>query len=245
MSLELTLLQRLLTSPYTSRRFWEERPVLALVAAQGAWLIRDRGVFPAEGAPSQTAVDATIRCSPADLAAMAAGRAPVEVSYALGDRSGANRRKQASVVLALAALGWCGPWPDPSADREHIRLVRAAHYDLGIGPADGVAPLFPEGGPLPGITVRLTQGVQGTELATVGIADVVGRPELTTVVPGRGDPRLGFPALRAAALAAAEGALTPALPLGNRVLRTRLHPRFPDGLALPNQLTWLLRVAWS
>lgn len=243
MSLDVALHQRLVTSPFTRRRFWDERPVLAIVAGDAAWVIRDRGLFPTE-APAAD-VDAVIRCTAEDLTAMAAGRAPASVSYTLGARSGADRRKQARVVLALAALGWCGPWPDPTADAEHVRLVRAAHYDLGIGPTDGVARLFPEGGPLPDVTVRLTHGAQGVELVTVGLADVVGRPELTTVVPGRGDPRLGFPALRAAALAVAEGGLPRALPVGERTLRTGPHPRFPDGLALPNQLTWLVRVGWS
>ncbi len=243
MSLEVHLLTRLTTSPFTRSRFWEERPVIALVAGHQAWVIRDRGLF--LSAPID-AVDAVIRCTPEDLTAMVAGRPPEgSVSYTLGTRPGADRKKQARVVLALAALGWCGPWPDPTATREHVRLVRAAHFDLGLGPTDGVAPLFPEGGPLPDVTVRLTHGAPGIEIATVGLADVVGRPELTTLVPGRGDPRLGFPALRAAALAAAEGALAPTLPVGARTLRTAPHPRFPDGLALPNQRTWLLRVAWE
>lgn len=190
--------------------------------------------------------DAVIRCAPEDLTAMAEGRVPAAVSYTLGDRPGAPRRKQARVVLALAALGWCGPWPDPTVDPEHIRLVRAAHHDLGIGPCDGVARLFAEGGPLPHVSVRLTQGAAGTELATVGLADTLGLPELTTIVPGRGDPRLGFPALRAGALAASEGVvLDGVFPVGDHVLRSAPHPRFPDGLALPNQLTRLLRVGWG
>ncbi|MDP2309476.1 MAG: hypothetical protein Q8P18_25870 [Pseudomonadota bacterium] len=246
MSLEVALHQRLVTSPYTRRRFWDERPVIALIAGDMAWIIRDRGLLPASDGPTLGAtVDAVIRCTEGDLAAMAGGRAPASVSYTLGGRSGADRRKQACVLLVLAALGWCGPWPDPSADPEHVRLVRAAHYDLGIGPTDGVARLFPEGGPLPEVTVRLTHGAQGIELVTVGLADVIGRPEVATVVPGRGEPRLGFPALRVAALAASEGVLTRALPAGDRVLRTGPHPRFPDGLALPNQLTWLVRVGWA
>jgi hypothetical protein len=249
MGLEPTLVQRLVTSPFTRRRFWDERPVLALVVGETTWLIRDRGLFPRaeepEAPPLDTLVDAVIRCTPDDLAAMAAGRAPASVSYRLGGRSGADRRKQACALLALAALGWCGPWPDPTADPEHVRLVRGAHYDLGIGPTDGVARLFPEGGPLPDVTVRLTHGAQGIELVTVGLADVVGRPELATVVPGRGDPRLGIPALRAAALSVAEGALPRTLPVGPRTLRTGPHPRFPDGLALPNQATWLVRVGWA
>ena len=242
MSVEIALLQRFVTSPYTRRRFWEERPAIGLVAGHLAWVLRDRGLHAADDRP----VDGVIRCSADDLAAMAAGRAPAgEVSSALGARPGADRRKQARLVLALAALGWCGPWPDPAADPEQIRMVRSAHYALGIGAADGAADLFPEGGPLPGVRVRLTHGAPGVELVTEGLADVVGRPELTTIVRGRGDPRLGFPALRAAALAAAEGALAPRLPVGPRTLLAAPHPRFPDGLALPNQHTWLLRVSWA
>ncbi|MDP2313475.1 MAG: hypothetical protein Q8P41_11265 [Pseudomonadota bacterium] len=242
MSVEVALLQRVLTSPYTRRRFWDEHPVIGLHAGAQAWVIRDRGLHLAADEP----VDALIRCSADDLAAMAGRRAPSgAVSYTLGARPGADRRKQARAILALAALGWCGPWPDPDVAAEHVRLVRNAHYDLGIGANDGEAPLFPEGGPLPGVGVRLTHGAQGVELVTVGLSDTIGRPEVTTVVPGRGDFRLGFPALRAAALAASEGALARTIPMGERVLRTGPHPRFPDGLALPNQLTWLLRVAWA
>lgn len=240
MSVEIALLQRLVTSPFTRRRFWDERPRIAIVAGDVTWTIRDRGLLPPDHGP----VDATIACTPADLAAMAAGRAPEgTVTYTLGERDHAPRRKQARALLALAALGWCGVWPDPAADPEHVRLVRAAHYDLGVGPADGAAPLFPEGGPLPGVGVRLTHGVRGIELVTTGLADTVGLPEVATVVPPRRDPRLGFPALRAAALYAAEArALPPRLPIPGGALLVAPHPAFPDGLALPNQLTWLLAV---
>ena len=31
----------------------------------------------------------------------------------------------------------------------------------------------------------------------------------------------------------------------HRRLRAAPHPRFPEGLALPNQLTWLLKVGWE
>lgn len=239
-SLELALLQRLVTSPFTRRRFWDERPRIAIVAGETTWIVRDRGLLPPDDAP----VDATIRCLPDDLAAMAAGRPPVgEVACTLGTRDHAPRRKQARALLALAALGWCGPWPDPAADPEHVRLVRAAHYDLGIGPNDGAAPLFSDGGPLPHVTVRLTHGVRGIELATVGLANAPNLPELTTVMPPRQDPRRGFPTLRAAALYAAEhGGLPPRLDTPGGALRAAPHPAFPDGLALPNQLTWLLAV---
>lgn len=239
MSVEVALLQRLVTSPFTRRRFWEERPRIALRAGDIAWIIRDRGILPADDAP----VDATIACAPDDLAAMAAGRAPAEVRYTLGTRDVAPRRKQARALLALAALGWCGPWPDPAADPEHVRLVRAAHYDLGVGPNDGTAPLFPEGGPLPHVNVRLTHGVRGIELVTVGLADAPGLPELATIAPPRTDPRRGFPALRAAALYAAEHAgLPPRLDTPRGALTVAPHPAFPDGLALPHQRTWLLRI---
>ena len=242
---EVALLQRLVTSPFTRRRFWDERPRIALVAGAAAWVIRDKGILPADDAP----VDATITCTAADLSAMASGVAPPgPVVYTLGTRDHAPRRKQARALLALAALGWCGPWPDPAADPEHVRLVRAAHYDLGIGPADGAARLFAEGGPLPHVTVRLTHGVRGVELVTEGLADTVGLPEVATLAPGRTDPRLAFPVLRAAALYAAEHSGLPtrlplpagALPAG--ALGTRPHPAFADGLALPNQRTWLVQV---
>ena len=61
MSLEVALLHRLVTSPFTRRRFWDERPVLALVAGDEAWVIRDRGVFPAtDGAAPSATADAVI-----------------------------------------------------------------------------------------------------------------------------------------------------------------------------------------
>ncbi len=242
MSVEVALLQRLVTSPFTRRRFWDERPRLAIVAGDVTWIVRDRGLLPPDDVP----VDATITCAPEDLAAMAAGRAPTgAVSYALGTRDHAPRRKQARALLALAALGWCGRWPDPAAGPEHVRLVRAAHYDLGVGPADGSAALFPEGGPLPGVRGRLTHGVRGVELVTVGLADTPDLPELAALAPPRADLRPAFQALRAAALVAAErgGPPPPRLELdGGRALLAAPHPAFPDGLALPNQLTWLLRV---
>ncbi len=253
MSLELALLQRLLKSPFTPQLFWDEHPVIGLAA--NAHVIRDRGLLPARG----EAVDATIHCSPEALAALAAGRAPTgPISYVLGDRPGADRRKQARVILTLAALGWCGPWPAADVTGEHVALVREAWYNLGIGPADGSAALFPTGGPLPDVAVRLTDGAAGTELVTVGLSDMVGQPELTTLAKPRTDPRAAFPALRAAALYVAEHAAESGahagarrnsapprrLPVGDRVLACAPHPRFPKGLALPNQLTWLVRVGW-
>jgi hypothetical protein len=243
MSSELALLQRLVASPYTRRLFWEERPVLGIVPREPEaerLVVRDRGIFPA----NDEAVDAWIHCTTADLVAMAARRPPPgEVSWHLGDRPGAPRRKQARVLLALAALGWCGPWPDPAAAPDAIVLLRQAWYDLAIGAQDATAPLFPAEGPLPGVTVRLTETAAGTELVTVGLADTIGRPELATLVPGRQDPRGGFAPLRAAALYVAEHTALPArLALGPRTLVAAPHPRLPDGLALPPQLTWLLRV---
>lgn len=242
-TLELALLQRLATSPFTRRRFWDARPRLAVVAGERAWVIRDHGWFDADEAP----VDGTIRCSPEDLAAMARGAPPTgTVTWTLGPRAAPERRKQACAVLALAAMGWCGPWPDPDADPSHVPMVRAALYDLGIGPADATAPLFPPGGPLPDVRVRLTHTAAGVELVTDGLADTPGRPELAAISRGRSDPRGALPALRAAALWCAErGAPPRRLPLGPRALDFEVHPAFPDGLPLPHQLTWLHRVRFE
>jgi hypothetical protein len=253
-SVEIALLQRIVRSPFAGPWFWADRPVLAIVvppspgasASAGLRLVlRDRGLFPDADAP----VDATITCGAADLDAMAAGRPPRgPVTYALGHRPLAPRRKQAHALLALAAMGWCGAWPDPGAAPEHVALVRAALYDLGIGPTDGEARLFPAEGPLPHVGVRLTEGAAGTELVTVGLADrpLSGRPalpEIAALAPPRTDPRAAFPALRAAALYLAEaGSLPPTLHLGDHTLSSAPHPAFPAGLPLPTHHTWLLRV---
>ncbi|MFZ5476294.1 MAG: hypothetical protein ACOZNI_05910 [Myxococcota bacterium] len=220
------VLRRLLQSPYTRRYLWRE-PVCVGLDAGEKWAIRGRGVLAWEGEP----VDAWIRCSPEDLRRMLDGQAPGEVVYRLGDRELADRRKQAHAVLVLAALGWVGPWPDPAAGDDHEALVRAALYDLGIGPADARAPLFPEGGE----TVRLSHGARNT-VVTEGLA---GPCELA--VDGR-EPDLR--ALRAAALFVKEtGELPPRrLTVGGLALASEVHPRFPDGLPLARRHVWLVRV---
>jgi hypothetical protein len=113
-----------------------------------------------------TEVDAVLRTSEADLDAMLAGAPPAgEVGWVLGERADtAPRIRQARAVLALAALGWCGPWPD-----------------LAIGPADRVSALFPPGAPpeLAAVSYRFTDGARPRH-TTLGLSDRPGAPEFTT-----------------------------------------------------------------
>lgn len=237
MSLELDLVRRLATSPFTRGLFWEGRPRLALHAGH-AWVIRDRGVFLPDDAP----VDATLHTTGDDLDRMLRGEVPTgEVRYVLGTRSVADRRKQAFALLALAALGWCGPWPDPEADPGHIPLLRRAWWDLGIGPEDGRGPLFPPGGPLD-VTVRITETVEATWLVTDGLSDRVGWPEVVTAVPPRSDPRRAWPRLRAAALWLLEEGRVPAsINVGESTFAVAPDPRFAE-LVLPHHAARVLRV---
>jgi hypothetical protein len=220
------VLHRLLNSPYTRRYLWRE-PACVGIEAGEKWVVRDRGVMAWQGEP----VDAWIACSPEDLRAMLDGGIPSAVSFQLGDRELADRRKQAHAVLVLAALGWAGPWPSAEASPDHDALVRTALYDLGIGPADARAALFPEGA----ATIRLTRGARPT-VVTEGL----GACELA--VDGR-EPDLRV--LRAAALFVREtGELPPRiLEVGDQRIRAELHPRFEDGLPLASRRTWLVRVA--
>jgi hypothetical protein len=252
----VTLLQRLAKSPFTQQHFWNERPHLLLIHGEERVSIRDRGWFPlppptAPGLATPPAhrevgpTHAILRFGPGDLERLAAGRPAEGASFELGSADAPARKKQAFAVLALAALGWCGPWPDPLADKEHVRLVRAAHFDLGVGAADGFFALFPPGGPLD-VQVRVTHSVRGTELATVGLSDVVGRPELATLLAPRIELGAALPALRAAALWCAEnGALRRRLEVGARTLIASPDPRFREGLPLPSHHTWLMRVGWE
>lgn len=235
-ALEVQLVRRLAQSPFTRGLFWEDAPRLRLEAAH-TWTLRDRGVFLPDDAP----VDATLHASAADLDRMLAGEAPTgTVRYALGSRPRPDRRKQAHALLALAALGWCGPWPDPNAEPEHVHLLREAWWDLGIGPADARGPLFPPGGPVDA-EVRVTESVAGVELVTCGLA-ARSWPELSVHLPPRSPARSGLRLLRAGALWLAEhGALPTVLQLDD-AHPIRPHPRFPDGLWLPNVATWVLRV---
>ena len=219
----LELLSRLHASPFTARPFWADAPVLGLDAGE-RWVIRDRGVR----AWTDELVDAEIVCAADDLSAMLRREAPAgDVVYRMGTRDIAPRKRQAHAVLALAALGWAGPWPSADADPAHVGLVREAWYDLVIGPADARQALFP-GRPE---TLRKTDGVRRT-FATEGLAE-------PCEIAGD-DPR----AVRAAALYVVEtGALPPArLAVGDLDLRCAIDPRLPDGPPLPHRDAWLVRV---
>lgn len=237
--MKLDVLQRLAASPFSRVHLWSDAPVLGLEIGEARWLLRDRGVWDWSAEP----VDAWLRCTPEDLGAMLSRRVPPGVvSYRLGDRDIAARRKQAHALLALAALGWAGPWPDPAADPEHIGLVREALYALGIGPDDGRAPILPPGSPLDGVAIRVTDGAAARSVVTVGLSDTVGRCELMVELPPRAPVEAALRPLRAAALWVAETGAVPPARLGLGPLVLSCDPALRDGLPLPNQRTSLIRV---
>lgn len=235
------VLDRLMRSPFTRTYLWRNRPVVGIDAGERL-LVRDRGVFPWADEP----VDATVSCDPDDLRRMLAGEPPVgTVRSALGERSAPPRLKQAHALLTLAALGWAGPWPDPAADPEHVRLLREALYDTILGPADGRGPLYAVGAPtgLDRLAVRVTDGVSARTVVTVGLADLA-PCELAVRLPPRAPPADALRPLRAAALVAAEtGAVPPrTVEVGGLALACGLFPGTPEGLPLPHRRAWLVEV---
>lgn len=232
---EVAVVQRLADSAYAGRRLAGARIGIAL-AREGSedrrWLAAIDRCVPFDG----QAVDAWVRCSAEDLEAMLGGAAPAgRVSMILGDRDAAPRLKQARALCALAALGWCGPWPDPAADPEHVELLREALYDLQVGPRDRVAAAFPEGAPweLHRVAARFTDGARPT-WATCGLP---GHGRAVDEVATDAGPGV----LRAAALWLAEAGAPPErVDLGGSHLRFTPHP-----LPLPDALRtlWFARAA--
>lgn len=224
---EAALLRRMRESPYAGA--WLARARLGLDVDGARWTWSPAAALPWDGRP----VDAWLRCTEADLVAMLAGRPPEgDVGYALGDRDLAPRLRQAHALLGLAALGWCGPWPDAAVDREHVRLVREALLDLAVGPGDGRRPLFPAGAPhgLDRVTMRFTDGA-ARRWATAGLADE-GPGELVTDAGPR--------ALRIAALHLVEhGSLPARLDTDEGTLAISAGP-----LPLPHRIgtLWTARV---
>ncbi len=217
---ELQLLERIRRSPFGGA--WLRGARIRLDAGAATLWSTDR-VLLHDGAP----VDAVITCSPGDLDLMLSRQPPTDqVVLSLGDRDVADRVKQARGVLAAAALGWCGPWPDEQA-ADHVDLVRKAILDLAVGPADAITPLFPTDS---GITLRCrrTEGARVT-LCTLGLAETHG-VEFVTQGHARG--------LRAAALRTLkQGSWPSEITLGEH--RFRLTPR---PMPLPTRLGWLVRV---
>jgi hypothetical protein len=217
---EVALIRRGRASPYAGR--WLRGAILGIDAGH-RWTWRPDAVLPWRDEP----VDAWLLASADDLARMLAGQAPVErVGFRLGDRDVAPRLKQARALCGLAALGWCGPWPDPAADPELVRLHREALFDLAMGPADRREPLFPSGAPfgLDAVGVRFTDGAR-PRWVTVGLPD-----ELTTT--------LGPRVLRLVALFRAEqGGLPSTLEAGDRTFRLSSRP-----LPLPDRLSRLVEI---
>jgi hypothetical protein len=235
-SLELAVLARLRAGPYGGR--WLHGAVLGVeVDGDPRWRAGLNGVRPFDGAASP--VDAWIVCGAGDLGRMLAGQAPEgSVGYRLGDRAGAPRLCQARALFALAALGWCGPWPDAAASAELDTRMRAAAQNIAVGPADATGALFAAGAPyaLDAVAWRATDTVRGRVFVTAGLAgrDGAGHGcELLVRVSPRAEERDALRALRAAALLAAErdgrmpGRLDGPLPLSLRPAEG-----FPDGLPL-------------
>lgn len=222
----LPLLDRLRRSPYAGA--WLDGAALGLDSGSERLFLSTGRVMPY----ADEALDAWIRCELADFDRMLAAQTPVgQVGYALGERDDAPRLKQARAVLALAALGWCGPWPEAAADGELVALTRRACLDLAIGPADQVGPLFPSAAPPPlaAVSLRLTDGAR-PRWCTLGLSDTPDAPEFWTDA----DPRV----LRVATLHWLEvGSWPRTLQTEAGVLRFEAAP-----LPLPHALTSLVRV---
>jgi hypothetical protein len=222
----LPLLDRLRRSPFGGA--WLTGAAFGIEAGERLFASTTR-VMPYADEP----VDAWLLTPPADLDRMLAGAAPeAQVGFRLGERPDvAPRVRQARAVLALAALGWCGPWPDPAANPELVALTRRACFDLTIGPADRVGALFAPGAPpeLARLQLRFTDGARPRH-ATLGLSDTPGAPEFWT----DGDVRL----LRVAALHWLEvGALPGTLETERGVIRFTAAP-----LPLPHAASQLVRV---
>lgn len=221
---ELKLLLRLRASPWAP---WLREARVGLDLGERWELGLDR-VLPHRGGP----VDAWIEAAEADLDAMLAGRVPagpVRMKLAASPRP--ERLRSAHGVLMLAALGWCGPWPDPEADPRHIPILREAMLQVELGPADGTAALFPAGAPVPPLHLRFTDGARPS-WATVGLAEGLG---VELAATGKGPP---LRALRALVLDALErGRVAKELRLGEQRIRTEATP-FP----MPHRPGWLFRV---
>lgn len=126
-----------------------------------------------------------------------------------GDRAGPARRKQARGVLMLAAL-------DAIDD---VPLVRDALWELEIGPADELLPLFAAGAPdgLDRVVLRVTDGAQRTGV-TCGLAELVGAELLVRA------PQVPLRTLRVLALDAVEqGRVATSLVWGEHVLHTTVR----------------------
>ncbi len=177
---ELALLRRMQSSPYAG-----ELLVNAVLGIDAG--VRWRWTTRACTRWTQSPVDAWLTMSEGDLDRMLAGKAPEgDVGYRLGDRDGPARLQQAYATLALATLGWCGAWPDPTAAGEHDERLRDAVLHVRVGPNDGIGELFPAASlsangralGLHTIRVRLTDAVHPC-LTTIGL---VGGDELRTTL---------------------------------------------------------------
>lgn len=224
----LPLLERLRRSPFGGE--WLRGARLRVDCDGEQLLAATDRVVEWSGEPT----DAVIQTSGADFDRMLASVAPeARVGWVLGDREDAPARlKQARAVMALAALGWCGPWPDAEAAAELVALTRRAALDLAVGPADTVGPLFRPGAPpeLASVHVRLTDGARPRH-TTLGLSDTPGAPEFVT----DGGPLR----LRLSVLHWLEAGSVPAtLAVDGEVLRFRSKP-----MPLPHATSALVHVS--
>ena len=180
------LLSRLRLSPWAP---WLHEARVALVDGD-PWLVALDRVMPWQGEP----VDAVIEAHEGTW------------SMRLGDRAGPERRKQAHGVLILAALDAI----------EDLPLVRDALWELEVGPADELVPLFAAGAPggLDRVMLRLTDGALRTGV-TCGLAELIGAELIVRA------PQVPLRTLRVLALDAVEqGRVAASLVWGDRVLHT-------------------------
>lgn len=170
---ELALLQRMRSSPYGGALL--ANAILG-VDCGDKLLWTPRKCVPWGG----EAVDAWLTLSSADLDSVLSGGIPSgNVSYRIGDRDAAPRMRQAHGVLALATIGWCGPWPDANAALEHDARLRDAVFNVVVGANDGVGNLF--------AIEQLSSAGRALGLADVNVRLTDGaRPCLTTINLGTG-----------------------------------------------------------
>lgn len=241
MSLALDLLERLRTSPYAVLAL---RDGIEIEIGSPEARIRLRspegrlGVYTDVAASAH--IDGTLECSEADVLRMVGQLPPVDgVRLLHGARDIAPRRKQAHLLLVAAALGWDGPWPDPTANAEHHALVAEALADLAIGPRDALFDARAEYN-LAGAALRIrqTDSASGRTL----LLDA-GTNALCLDVPARGDLTADLSRLaRVGAHLATHGALPEHARFNGVVWTFAPDSRFPRGWTMPEHLGTVWKV---
>ena len=252
MSLALDLLERLRTSPYAVLAL---RDGIEIELGSPEARIRLRSPEGRLGVYSDVAasahIDGTLECSEADVLRMVGQLPPVDgVRLLHGARDIAPRRKQAHLLLVAAALGWDGPWPDPTANAEHHALVAEALADLAIGPRDALFDARPDARldaqqaraeyNLAGMAMRIrqTDSASGRTL----LLDA-GTNALCLDVPARGDLTADLSRLaRVGAYLATHCALPEQVRFNDLVWTFAPDSRFPRGWTMPEHLGTVWKV---